>query len=47
MYSSIEQLKSAVLFYERVLDFGHKKDVCVACSRPLLPDDMANFDSYV
>ena len=44
---SIEQLSAAVVFYQRVLEHGHKKDVCIACSRGLSKEELPAFEAYV
>jgi hypothetical protein len=46
-FSTIEQLNSAVGFYQRVIDHGQKEHVCIACSRGLTDADLPKFKAYV
>lgn len=46
-HSNIEQLNSAVGFYQRVIDHGQKEHVCIACSRGLSDADLPKFKAYV
>lgn len=45
--TGVEQFKSAVVFYQRVIQHGEKEHVCIACSRGLEEADLPSFRAYV